>query len=388
VTAASRRSVVVGGGIGGLATALALQQTGWEVRVLERSTSCDGGGAGLVLSPNAVRCLDALGVGDEVRSRARVLRRSCVRGPSGRLLARTELDVPGGSGPLLGIVRADLAAVLTAALRPGVLHLGTEVTAVAALEADLVVGADGLRSVVREAMGQTLRPTYRGYTVWRALVPAASLLDGSATLTETWGRGLRLGTVPVGSDRTYLYACASAPEGERHDDQSAELGQLRRRFGDWHDPVAGLLAAVEPGTLLRHDVHDLPPGQVALHRGRHVLVGDAGHAMEPNLGQGAGLALEDAVVLAHVLGAEPTYDAALARYARERAPRVAALARQSRRVGRLAQHTHPAVVHARDLSVRATPAALLRRATARATDWHPPSPVLTSTVPPTPEENR
>ncbi|KRE94036.1 hypothetical protein ASG76_11560 [Nocardioides sp. Soil774] len=373
---------MVGGGIGGLATALALQRNGWAVRVLERGTSVDGGGAGLVLSPNAVRCLEALGVAEEVRSRATVLRRSVVRQAGGRLLARTDLDVPGAGGPLLGVVRADLSAALAAALEPGTLRLGTVVDAVADLDAELVVGADGLRSVVRGAMGSQTPPTHRGYTAWRALVPRRSdLPDPATTLTETWGRGARLGIVPVGTGSTYVYACATAPAGRRPD-ESGELAEVRNRFRDWHAPIGELLAAVEPGMLLRHDVHDLTPGEVALRRGRYVLVGDAGHAMEPNLGQGAGLALEDAVVLAHVLDAEPTYDAALVRYARERGPRVAALGRQSRRIGRLAQHAPPAVAAVRDLAVRATPGRVVRRATGLATDWHPPSP-----APPPPEEN-
>lgn len=363
--------VVVGGGVGGLATALALRPEGRPVRVLERGARLDGGGAGLVLSPNAQRCLRALGVEEATRSRATVLTRTVVRRPDGRALARVDLDARGASGPLLSVVRADLVEVLAAALDPGVVELGHEVADVVGLDAELVVGADGIWSVVRATMDVDVRPTHRGYTAWRALVPPGPDLAEPGTLVETWGRGERFGVVPAPGGWTYVYACVNTAEGEPG---AADLAELRRRFARWHAPIPALLSAIEPGTLLRHDVHDLPPGRTPLHRGRFVLVGDAAHAMEPNLGQGAGLALEDAVVLAHALAAAPSLDSALAGYARARAPRVAALGNQSRRVGRLAQTAHPALVALRDLSLLAAPAGLARRASGRASTWQPPNP--------------
>ena len=378
----ARPVVVVGGGIGGLATALALQRAGRPVRVLERGTRLDGGGAGLVLSSNAQRCLRSLGVEEATRSRATVLRRTVVRRPDGRAMAPVELGARGASGPLLGVVRADLVEVLAAALDPGVVELGHEVADLVGLEAELVVGADGIRSTVRAAMDVDVRPTYRGYTVWRALVPPGHGLAEPATLVETWGRGERFGVVPVSDGWTYVYAAVNAAEGEPVAD---DLAELRRRFGGWHAPIPALLSAIAPGTLLRHDILDLPPGRTPLHRGRFVLVGDAAHAMEPNLGQGAGLALEDAVVLAHALATAPSLDSALAGYARARAPRVTALGRQSRRVGRLAHNAHPALVALRDLSLLATPARVARRASGRATAWQPPNTTATA---PTPQEIR
>jgi 2-polyprenyl-6-methoxyphenol hydroxylase-like FAD-dependent oxidoreductase len=389
---AGPHAVVVGGGIGGLGTALALQRIGWQVTVRERGRILDRGGAGLVLWPNALRCLAALGVEDAVRSRSATLNGSAVRRADGRLLAKVALDprVAEGRHPL-GIVRADLIDVLAAALGPEVLRLGDEVTDLADLDVDpdadpdvdLVVGADGVRSVVRTSMGSALRPEHRGYTVWRALVPAGVMAAGGGPeLSETWGAGLRFGMVPAGRDATYVYAAAAAAEGERSDDEVAEL---RRRFGDWHAPIPAVLEAVEPGTVIRHDIYDLPPGRAPLHRGRRVLVGDAGHAMEPNLGQGAGLALEDAVVLAHALAAEPSVAGALAAYASVRAPRVAALSRQSRHIGRLARLTRPSAVAVRDLAVRSTPDRLARRATSVAAGWRPP---LSALQLPTTQETR
>ncbi len=356
------RAIVVGGGIGGLATALALRHGGWQVEVRERGESLDRGGAGLVLWPNALRCLRVLGVEDAVRSRAATLTGSVVRRSDGRLLSSiATADRP------LGIVRADLVGALASALGADAVTFGAEVCDVTDLDADLVVGADGVRSVVRSSMGSTENPDFRGYTVWRALVPHDT---GTRELRETWGAGLRFGMVPAGREATYVYAAAPATEGERCSDEREELA---RRFAAWHAPIPAVLDAMEPGTLLRHDIYDLPPGRTPLHAGRLVLVGDAGHAMEPNLGQGAGLALEDALVLAHALATEEL-DAALAAYAAARRSRVAALARQSRQIGRLARISHPAGVAMRDLAMRSTPDRIARRAMGAATDWNPPTP--------------
>lgn len=368
------RAVVVGGGIGGLASALALRQNGWKVDVLERGPRLDRGGAGLVLWPNALRCLRALGVEDVVRARSASLTGSVLRRTDGRVLSR--VTMADGRNPV-GIVRADLIDALATALGPDAITFGAEVTGVADLDADLVVGADGVRSVVRSSLGSGVTPCYRGYTVWRALVPHHDL--GERELGETWGAGMRFGMVPAGLEATYVYAAAPAAEGERCAD---ELAEVTRRFATWHAPIPAVLDSIAPGALLRHDIHDLPPGRTPLHRGRSVLVGDAGHAMEPNLGQGAGVALEDAVVLADALAAERSVPTALKAYAAARATRVAALSRQSRQVGRLSLLTRPSAVALRDLAIRSTPEAITRRAMSTASGWRPPL-----SAPPTPQEN-
>lgn len=363
--------MVVGGGIGGLTTALALQRVGWQVTVRERRDALDRGGAGLVLWPNAMRCLAELGLADTVRSRSTPLTGSVIRRADGRVLSRVTMDARAVGARPLGIVRADLVEALASALGPEALRLGDPVTADdAEPAADLLVGADGVRSVVRTSTSPDAQPGYRGYTVWRALVPVgAEALGGAAELSETWGAGMRFGMVPAGPDATYVYAAATTSQGARSDD---ELAEVRRRYADWHPPIADVLRLVEPGSVLRHDIFDLPPGRTRLHSGRRVLVGDAAHAMEPNLGQGAGLAIEDAVVLAHALSTRPSIEEALTDYAAARAPRVTALARQSRQIGRFARLERRGAVGIRDLAMRAIPDRLARRAVGAAADWCPP----------------
>lgn len=358
---------MVGGGVGGLATALALQGAGWDVSVRERATVLEAGGTGLVLWPNALRCLRSLGVLDAVGARGTELSESRLLRPDGRTLSRVGVAAP-DEGGALGVLRPDLVEVLADALAPGSLALGAPVSDPLDLDADLVVAADGLRSVVRTALWPAAQSVARGCTVWRAVLPRLEGPPGRPLgLEETWGPGVRFGVVPVGVGSTYVYAVAPA-DGDR-----AEPGPLREWFEEWHEPVPTVLGLLEPHGWLRHDVHDLRPGGTPLHRGRYALVGDAGHAMEPNLGQGACLALEDAVVLAHSLSGQDSVEAGLEAYGAARGPRVAALARRSRQIGRMAQQSDPWGTRVRDAGMRLTPDWCARLALREAAGWRPPA---------------
>ncbi|WP_199514706.1 FAD-dependent monooxygenase [Nucisporomicrobium flavum] len=382
-----RSAAVVGGGVGGLAAAVALHRAGWDVAVHERAPALEPIGAGLILWPNAVRALEVLGLGDGLKAQAVALSGSGVRRPDGRWLSRTDGDrvVSRYGGPQLAIVRAGLTELLASALPPGCLRLGTTVTDVdeggpdrrasircddRLVPADLVVAADGVNSRVRRALWPMQPPAeYCGYVAWRAVVRAPA--TGSGAASETWGRAERFGVVPVGPDQIYVYATANAPARTPRAD---ELSELRTRFGRWHDPIPALLDAIEPGDLLRHDILAVRPSLRGLHRGRVALLGDAAHAMEPNLGQGAGLAIEDAVVLAHAMAGSAPVAAGLARYDRARTGRVARLARQSRLLGRLTQSPSATVAAVRDATVRLAPDRFALRGFDAAATWRPPVP--------------
>ncbi|MBH0780292.1 FAD-dependent oxidoreductase [Nocardia bovistercoris] len=360
-------AVIVGGGIGGLATAIALSRRGWDVEVLERSPRLTALGAGLSLWSNALRALDALGVGAQVRARAREEVGAGIRDSRGRRLARSDMAaVRARYGLPIVIHRADLLDILRAALPESAVRTGISVTEVCTdgvvthsgsrETADLVVGADGIRSVVRRAVCGHIEPVYAGYTAWRTvLTPREPLLD----MGESWGRGERFGFTPLPDGRVYAFACANMPPDAEIDGPS----ELRRRFGHWHNPIPSLLDAIDPAALLRHDIYDLPRLDTYV-RGRVALVGDAAHAMTPNLGQGACQALEDAVVLARHAD-EPD----LTDYDRERRPRARMIADRSARIGQVAQLSSPPVVFARDLALRAIPALAQVRGLAPVLDW-------------------
>ncbi|SHF57374.1 FAD-dependent oxidoreductase [Streptoalloteichus hindustanus] len=377
---AGRTVIVVGGGIGGLATAVALHRRGWRVTVLERAAEFAEVGAGLSLWPNAMRALAAIGLAERVSALGAVEAAGGVRDRAGRWLSRMDnTEIARRHGwPMTVVHRADLMRALVEALPSDCLRSGCEMRAGrdngdavvvehsgGTLRADLVVGADGLRSAVRRHWWPDAEePRYVGSTAWRMITePLDEVRTDGAVF---WGRGERFGFTRLPGQRFYCFATAALPAGAAAVD--SEHAAVRRRFGDWPDPIPALLSAVSEESVLRHDVYDLPPVSTFV-RGRVVLLGDAAHAMDPVLGQGACQALEDAVTLAACLDTSPDVAAALGRYDRSRRPRTQGIVRRSARLGALAQWSWPPVVWLRDLATRLTPATAALRSMAPVLGW-------------------
>lgn len=362
------KAVIVGGGIGGLATAVAFTRQGWAVEVLERSARVAEVGAGLSLWPNALRALVQLGLGDEIRGRAREEGSAGIRDSRGRWLSRTDIAaVRVRYGSPLMMHRADLLDILRAAVPEGAVRTGISVSEVRAdgivthsagtSAGDVVVGADGIRSVVRRAVCGVIEPRYSGYTAWRVVVDP---IEPVGDMGESWGSGERFGYGTLPDGRVYCFATADMAEGTA----GGGLSEMRARFGSWHEPIPALLAAADDTAILKHDLYDLPPLKTYV-AGRIALIGDAAHAMTPNLGQGACQALEDAVVLARV-AAE---GADLARYDAQRRPRTQMIVKRSRVIGAVGQLSSPVAVLARNALLRATPPSVQFKSLAPILDW-------------------
>jgi 2-polyprenyl-6-methoxyphenol hydroxylase-like FAD-dependent oxidoreductase len=369
---------VLGAGIGGLTTALALQRRGLRVTVYEAAPEIRAVGAGIWMPPNAMRLLDALGVGEAVRAAGVPLDRIAVTDLRGRALTvldRDELEARFGA-PTVSIARASLHALLAGALTEGTIALGKECVGVrqddarvelrfaddTTRESDLLVAADGLRSVVRR-LGFPARPLRdAGQRCFRGLAtiePPPPIARASA---EVWGHGVRFGASPVGPGRVYWYTTVGLPTRVALSPHDAHA-LLRARFAAFPGWVREVFDAIEPPTILEGDLADLTPGDDWV-RGRVALLGDAAHATTPNLGQGAAMAIEDGVVLAAELARGDGIDRALAAYVEARRARVRRIVDRSWTLGRIAGWRNPVACAARDLAMRAMgamPAALRAR---------------------------
>ncbi|WP_280407537.1 FAD-dependent monooxygenase [Nocardia brasiliensis] len=366
------KALVVGGGIGGLAAAVAFHRRGWQVEVLERAPQITEIGAGLSIQPNGLRALDALGLSAELRVNGSAGPPRGIRNSNGDWLIRNDIEeLERRFGAWAIVHRAALVDLLRAALPAHALRPGSTVRQVmpdgtvhydgGATTADLVIGGDGVHSVTRRSVWpRAADPRYVGYTTWRLLTAGVSV-EGSV---EIWGRGERFGYLPMPDGRVYCYLMGNAPAGSR-----AGLDELRVRFADWPDPVPALLAAAHPDAVLQHDTYELPKLRSYVS-GKVAVLGDAAHAMAPNLGQGACQALEDAVTLAATVDAHGVA-AGLAEYDRRRRPRTQMIAQLSRRVGAPAHWNSSLATALRDTALPLLPSALLGRSITPTYSWTP-----------------
>ena len=334
---------MVGAGVGGLCTAIGLHRAGWTVTVLERWPSVVGIGAGLGVWPDAQRALAGLGLEDRFRAAAVDSGPASLWRHDGRRLAAVPTErVARQSGmPVRIIGWPALMDLLVSAVADTEIRTGTDVRDVPGLvsAADVVVGADGLRSSVREQEFGAVDIRYLGCVAWRAQIEGEVPAHG-----ETWGPGALAGSTPVAPGRTNVYVAVRTPPGVVE-----PWADVREQLSGWHPVITEALSRVDSETVLRHELSDLRP-LPSLVSGRTALLGDAAHAMAPSLGRGACEAILDAAALVSALTHERDVPAALRTYdATRRRPgqRTAARSRTMLRIATAERRTY-----ARDLAVR------------------------------------
>jgi 2-polyprenyl-6-methoxyphenol hydroxylase-like FAD-dependent oxidoreductase len=335
------RILIVGGGIGGLALAAALHRQGFAPELVERSDEWRTTGTGLGVMGNGMRMLERIGAADAVARAGAVLRRWTYCDARGEVLCTTDLEALwDGVGLCVGVERRDLQRVLLTAAQAVPARLGVSPVALvqdgdrvavtfddgSRGDYDLVVGADGIRSMVRSLALGGSSPRFAGQVVWRGVV--ATRPCGLAEMTVVMGEGRFFGLVPMGGGRTYGFGGLDAPEPV-DDPMEGRLDRMRRRFANLGGAVPSFLAALQKDEDVRYDVIEWVDAE-RWHDGRVVLIGDAAHASPPHMGQGGAMAMEDAVVLAEVLGAAESVEGALAAFVARRRPRTDWVQEQSR----------------------------------------------------------
>ena len=361
--------IIVGGGIGGLALAAALHKQGKEVRVLEAAPKLEPIGAGILLAHNAQAALAHLGVLEEIAPRGHALEQGRGYAHTGKALST--YGVAEGRRPWLSIHRGQLQQGLLAQANQERVTLHAAVTAVNMADngvelltqagdqftAQRVIAFDGIHSAVRQAVAPTIATRYAGYTCWRG-VARGYRVPNPTEFSESTGRGTRFGIVPLGKEETYWFACANAPRKSARHGAMGAADLLHEYFGDFHAPVPALLQHTDQ--VYWGDIEDIPPPE-KLHYGSVILAGDAGHATTPNLGQGAGMALEDAAVLFSLLQKDIAWEEVGRQFEALRLARTQWVTKNSWQFGKVAQWQNPVAVSLRNLITRATPSRVIEK---------------------------
>jgi salicylate hydroxylase len=390
--------LIAGGGIGGLALALALARGGHPSTVLERQQAPAAAGAGIQLGPNGVAALRWLGIADSLEPQVGVPHAIAVRaGASGRRLARLPLGrwiAERHGAPYWVMHRGDLYGALAAAAAAHPLiavHTGHEV---AALEQDaeqvtirdaaghshsgpMLVGADGLWSAVRQALLPQSLPQPAGAVAMRTVIPAPETGGLEVDCVGLWlSPAVHVVHYPVRRGREIAVVVIARDDDARQGrgwDAQVDAGRVQRQLAPFHPSLTEALAPAA-GTR-RHwrqwTLHTLPP-LPALARGRVALLGDAAHPVLPYLAQGGALALEDAIVLAGCIRAAAAPGAALARFEALRCARARRVQAASLRQGRI-YHLSPPLAWARDAVLSLAPGAWLMAAYDWLYSWQPPA---------------
>jgi 6-hydroxynicotinate 3-monooxygenase len=355
------RIAIVGAGLGGPAAAALLQAAGFDVHLYEQSASFSRIGAGIHLGPNLVRVLYRIGVGERLAAQgvnpAAWLSR---RWDTGEMM----LDYPLGEAaihrwgaPYLMVHRGDFHALLIEAVKPGTLHFGKRLTHLdwtgkvvklsfedgSRAEADIVIGADGVRSRCREILVGLENPKFTGQVAYRSIFPMSRLAGHAYNdYTKWWGEDRIVLTYYITADRRDMYFVTSSPQKEwRHETSSvpADMEELRAAFAGFHPEVQRVFQACPAASKWAQ--YDSEPLTV-WSRGRVVLLGDACHPMTPYMGQGAAMAIEDAAMLTRCLQESSSdLDYAIQLYEANRKDRTTAVQRSSRTNTWFKTHAEP-----------------------------------------------
>jgi 2-polyprenyl-6-methoxyphenol hydroxylase-like FAD-dependent oxidoreductase len=359
--------VIIGAGIAGLTTAIALQQHEIECCLVEAVPEIKGVGAGISLAGNAMRVYEQLGLANEIKRSGHAIHEMLICDHRKRKLSVLDAEKLSREYDLdnVAIHRAALHRILLSHIDPTSMLTGMTAVSCNAgadgveiafqdgthIHAKAVIVADGIHSTIRKQCIPGSNPRYAGYTCWRGVVENRWGLSHQAV--EMWGAAGRFGYVPIGDNQVYWFACKNAAQNDPALRQWS-VHDLVRNFGDFASPVPEIIRFTTDNQLLWNDIMDLKPvPQFAM--GRIVLIGDAAHATTPNLGQGACMGIEDAQVLADELAVNRDVETAFSRFEMRRLRRTRFIVETSERLGKIAQLENKAAIVVRNAFFRLLP---------------------------------
>ncbi|MGV3041839.1 FAD-dependent monooxygenase [Staphylococcus rostri] len=336
---------IVGAGIGGLTLAALLREQQHEVHIFEQQAAIKEVGAGIGIGGNVIDKLGDRDLTKGIKNIGHVLQTTRMLDAQGNVLSEVPFDK---NTTNLTVLRQTLVDTIASYVTDDMLHFNHEVTSVEGSETmarlhfreqasqtfDLVVGADGIHSAVRQAVYPKAKVQYQGYTCFRGVV--SDLPELGHVADEYWGAKGRFGIVPLLNGGAYWFAAINAKENDLHY-KRFNKPYLQAYFNQYPEPVRRVLDQQPETEILHHDIYDMKPLNTFVYQQRVVLLGDAAHATTPNMGQGAGQAMEDAIVLANVIDKYDTLAAALKRYDKLRVKHTAKVIKRSRKIGRIAQ---------------------------------------------------
>lgn len=357
-----KKLIIIGGGIGGAATALALSRVGLEPVVYERTKTLREIGAGIALWANATHILKNFGVLEEAIRVGYLTTNYQFNSQCGKELVNIAIDDV--ELPVIGIHRAELHQLLWRNVSSKQFVLGetferfeqknNQIRAYFAsglqVEGDALIGADGLRSRVRAALLGDTPPRYRNFKTWRGLTEYVPTRYRPGYIQEFLGCGKAFGFMMLGKGKMYWYAAATTPEAQP-DAANGRKKELEAMYQDWFPAIPELIAATDEAQILTTDLYDRPPAQPWSQQ-NITLLGDAAHPMLPTMGQGACTALEDAYVVAQCLQTQPDPILAFQHYEALRFPRTKAIVEQSLRSSKMGELSNPFAVGLRNTFMR------------------------------------
>lgn len=340
--------IIIGAGIGGLSTAIAMQMRHINIKVFEAATILNPIGAGILVPPNAMTILDRYNLAQQVRDGGKPIDSLAILDSEGKSISKTPAHYSknGTIHQTIAIHRGALQTILLNALAPGTVLTNKQCVEVSAgvtsaeatfqdgtkVFGEFLVGADGIHSKVRESIFPDSPLRYSGQTCWRGVSNIALPQKWLMQLTEVWGVGLRFGFVPIADAQVYWYATKREDAGGIDDPRNLKQ-QLFKLYEEFLDPVGEIILQTDPSSIIRDDINDLAP-LTTWFSSSVILTGDAAHASTPNLGQGGAQAIEDSWVLTEKIATCETMQSAFEKFQESRFAKVQKIVNVSWQIGK------------------------------------------------------